>query len=58
VIGGLLASTLASLLVLPMIFSLVQRKASVKHVSLDPDDVQSPHFEPIVSSIDQPSKNQ
>ena len=51
VIGGLLASTLASLLVLPMIFSLVQRKASLKHVSLDPDDTQSPHFEPLVSPV-------
>jgi multidrug efflux pump subunit AcrB len=58
VIGGLLASTLASLLVLPMIFSLVRRKASLKHVSLDPDDAQSQHFEPLVASINQPSKNQ
>jgi multidrug efflux pump subunit AcrB len=46
VIGGLLASTLASLLVLPLIFARVQRKASVHHVSLDPDDRQSLHFEP------------
>jgi multidrug efflux pump subunit AcrB len=45
VIGGLLASTLASLLVLPLIFARVQRKASVQHVSLDPDDRQSLHFE-------------
>jgi multidrug efflux pump subunit AcrB len=58
VIGGLLASTLASLLVLPMIFARVEKKASVNHVSLDPDDAQSQHFEPIVSFIDQPSKNQ
>ena len=46
VIGGLLASTLASLLVLPLIFARVQRKASLHHVSLDPDDKQSLHFEP------------
>jgi multidrug efflux pump subunit AcrB len=43
VIGGLLASTLASLLVLPLIFYRVQRKASVHSVSLDPDDINSLH---------------
>ncbi|HEX9514190.1 MAG TPA: efflux RND transporter permease subunit [Puia sp.] len=61
VIGGLLASTIASLLVLPLIFARVQRKASVHHVSLDPDDKQSLHFEPVLSpspSTIQPSKNQ
>lgn len=45
VIGGLLASTMASLLVLPLIFARVRRKASLHHVSLDPDDPQSLHFE-------------
>ncbi len=45
VIGGLLASTLASLLVLPLIFARVQRKASVHHVSLDPDDRESLYFD-------------
>lgn len=45
VIGGLLASTLASLLVLPLIFSRVRRKASVQHVSLDPDDPLSPNYQ-------------
>ena len=47
VIGGLLASTIASLLVLPLIFYRVQRKAKVHGVSLDPDDHQSLHFEPL-----------
>ena len=47
VIGGLLASTIASLLILPLIFYRVRRKSSVHHVSLDPDDAQSLHFEPI-----------
>jgi multidrug efflux pump subunit AcrB len=46
VIGGLLASTLASLLVLPLIFFRMRRKASVESVSLDPDDPHSLHFEP------------
>jgi len=44
VIGGLLASTLASLLVLPLIFYRIRRKASVHSVSLDPDDAQSLHY--------------
>jgi multidrug efflux pump subunit AcrB len=46
VIGGLLASTVASLLILPLIFYRIQRKTSVHSVSLDPDDRQSLHFEP------------
>ncbi len=41
VIGGLLFSTVASLFVLPVIFSRVRRKSSVESVSLDPYDVQS-----------------
>jgi multidrug efflux pump subunit AcrB len=45
VIGGLLASTFASLIVLPLIFSIVQRKRTVNSVSLDPDDNHSLHFE-------------
>jgi multidrug efflux pump subunit AcrB len=43
VIGGLLASTVVSLLVLPVIFYRIRRKASVHSVSLDPDDVNSLH---------------
>ncbi|HET6255347.1 MAG TPA: efflux RND transporter permease subunit [Puia sp.] len=46
VIGGLLFSTLASLFVLPVIFYRVRRKAPLHHVSLDPDDAQSLHYEP------------
>jgi len=41
VIGGLLFSTIASLFVLPVIFSRVRRKSSVDSVSLDPYDEQS-----------------
>jgi multidrug efflux pump subunit AcrB len=43
VIGGLLAATVATLLVLPAMFSLVQRRAGVASVSLDPDDPDSAH---------------
>lgn len=38
VIGGLLASTAATLLILPLVFGIVQRKATTRQVSLDPDD--------------------
>jgi Cu/Ag efflux pump CusA len=46
VIGGLLASTIVSLLILPLIFYRVQRKASINDVSLDPYDSKSLHYEP------------
>jgi multidrug efflux pump subunit AcrB len=38
VIGGLLAATLATLMVLPSVFSLVQERSSTRSASLDPDD--------------------
>jgi Cu/Ag efflux pump CusA len=41
VIGGLLLATLATLLILPTVFGLVQRRASLASVSLDPDDPTS-----------------
>jgi len=44
VIGGLAASTLTTLLVLPAIFALVQARASAASPSLDPDDSASSHF--------------
>ena len=43
VIGGLAASTVATLFVLPSLFALVQRRAGVASPSLDPDDVMSRH---------------
>ncbi len=44
VIGGLVAATLATLTVLPTIFTLVQARARRDSASLDPDDPDSPHF--------------
>ncbi|HTI42521.1 MAG TPA: efflux RND transporter permease subunit [Vicinamibacterales bacterium] len=41
VIGGLAAATVATLIVLPSIYSLVQQSASLASRSLDPDDPQS-----------------
>jgi multidrug efflux pump subunit AcrB len=44
VIGGLAAATLATLVVLPTVFALVQGKATRESASLDPDDPASPHY--------------
>jgi multidrug efflux pump subunit AcrB len=41
VIGGLAAATVATLIVLPSIYSLVQRSARLTSASLDPDDPHS-----------------
>ena len=43
VIGGLIAATAATLLILPTVFGLVQKRASLLSASLDPDDPDSPH---------------
>jgi multidrug efflux pump subunit AcrB len=44
VIGGLAASTITTLFVLPPIFALVQGRASAASPSLDPDDATSSHY--------------
>ena len=44
VIGGLIASTFASLLILPLIFAWARQKAGTKSVSLDPEDVNSQFY--------------
>jgi multidrug efflux pump subunit AcrB len=41
VIGGLLAATITSLLILPSVFSLVQQRAGTHSSSLDPEDPES-----------------
>jgi multidrug efflux pump subunit AcrB len=43
VIGGLLAATFATLVVLPSVYSLVQQSARATSPSLDPDDPESPY---------------
>jgi multidrug efflux pump subunit AcrB len=45
VLGGLIASTLATLLFLPSVFAVVQGRAGIHSASLDPDDPESPHFD-------------
>lgn len=44
VIGGLIFSTFAVLLVLPLVFSWMQQKATIISPSLDPEDENSIHF--------------
>jgi multidrug efflux pump subunit AcrB len=44
VIGGLIGATLATLVVLPAIFSLLQRQGARHTPSLYPEDRHSPHF--------------
>lgn len=44
VIGGLVASTFAALLMLPLVFAWVQGETSTASVSLDPEDEESKHY--------------
>ncbi len=45
VIGGLIMSTITTLLIIPQLYVLVRRKASLQSVSLDPDDIDSRYFD-------------
>lgn len=47
VIGGMGLATFATLLILPAAFTLVLSGASNQSPSLDPDDPESPHYDPI-----------
>ncbi|RYE36243.1 MAG: efflux RND transporter permease subunit [Sphingobacteriaceae bacterium] len=46
VIGGLIASTFAALLILPLAFAWLQGNATTDSVSLDPEDQESKHYIP------------
>ena len=46
VIGGLIASTFAALLILPLVFAWVQGKTTTASVSLDPEDKESKFYIP------------
>jgi multidrug efflux pump subunit AcrB len=46
VIGGLIAATFATLIVLPSLFSMFQRRVSSASRSLDPSDPHSSHYSP------------
>ncbi|MBS1976453.1 MAG: efflux RND transporter permease subunit [Bacteroidetes bacterium] len=45
VIGGLVSSTFAALLILPLVFAMVQGKTTLESVSLDPEDEESKFFD-------------
>ncbi len=55
VIGGLLASTVAALFILPIAFAAVQRKTSFDSVSLDPDDQHSPVYDGQPAPAEEPA---
>jgi multidrug efflux pump subunit AcrB len=44
VIGGLIASTFAVLVILPLVFAWVQGKTTTQSISLDPEDKESKHY--------------
>jgi multidrug efflux pump subunit AcrB len=44
VVGGLMASTVATLLVLPSIFAVIMGKSSTRSPSLDPNDPESKYY--------------
>ncbi|WP_435016287.1 efflux RND transporter permease subunit [Tundrisphaera sp. TA3] len=52
VIGGLLMSTVATLLILPSIFTVLMGSSTPKSPSLYPDDRESPHYDPDVFALD------
>jgi multidrug efflux pump subunit AcrB len=45
VVGGLAAATLATLMILPSVFAVVQARATIHSASLDPDDPGSAYFD-------------
>jgi hypothetical protein len=47
VIGGLIASTLTTLLAIPSVFAIVEGKSAVHSPSIDPDDPDSRHYDGI-----------
>jgi multidrug efflux pump subunit AcrB len=55
VIGGLLASTVAALFILPIAFAAVQRKTGFNSVSLDPDDQHSPVYDGQPTPAEEPA---
>ena len=45
VIGGLLAATAANLLIMPAVFAVIERRATGRSASLDPDDEESAYYD-------------
>jgi multidrug efflux pump subunit AcrB len=51
VIGGLVAATFTTLLVLPAVFAAVQGRSRIGSLSLDPADPDSPHYRPEAATM-------
>jgi len=51
VVGGLAAATIATLLVLPSVFTILRGRTGARSVSLDPDDPPSGHFASASGSV-------
>ena len=51
VVGGLAAATLATLFILPSVFAIIQRRASARSTSFDPNDSASAYFSPAGDSF-------
>lgn len=51
VIGGLAASTIATLLIVPAVFALLHRKSGLHSASLDPHDPSSRHHTPAPATV-------
>jgi multidrug efflux pump subunit AcrB len=47
VIGGLVFATATTLFILPALYAILQRKASIKTASIDPDDSDGAFFDPM-----------
>jgi hypothetical protein len=60
-VGGLAASTLATLFILPAVFTVVQGRAPRRSASVDPFDPESPRFvgsrhgEPLDNVVGEPA---
>jgi multidrug efflux pump subunit AcrB len=54
VVGGLVCSTLATLLVVPAIFALVMGGSKPRSVSVHPDDPDSQHHDPAPQQGEEP----
>lgn len=50
VLGGLVASTMATLLIVPAVFVWVQSRRTTASISLDPSDPTSSHYHPLPAS--------
>ncbi|MFM7591588.1 MAG: efflux RND transporter permease subunit [Isosphaeraceae bacterium] len=57
VIGGLIGSLLAVVLLMPRVFAMIRSNASHASRSLDPTDPASPHFDPSVDTTQQESSS-